>query len=240
MGTKLEKILEDSQKGYIDNKADVDEIIPRVANMKLCEIACQNRETLLKDVKVLMEAHNMSTVNLQTVTYREVLCLLDAIPNLEGLQYEMDIDERNGLRTEYIAVFRCAVLTAGRRVGAIKLFLSVTVKSYLEHFAEKVYKVTGVTELFPKLQQKMKEHADFVLTEKTTIQELLKTLEKVQCAAWIQSKPIAEYENQLRSCGEIQHSFIVGHFLTRYCETISDMKKKYSKFNHYMSYGYEK
>ena len=240
MGTKLEKILEISQKGYIDNKADVDEIIPRVANMKLNGFACQNKEALMKDVKILMEAHNMSIRNINTVTYREMLCLLDNIPKLDEILYNMDSDERNGLRTEYIATFRCAVLTAGKRVGAIRLFLAITVKAYLEHFAEKVYKTTGATELFPKLQQEMKEHADFILTEKTTIKELLKALEKVQCAAWNQAKPIAEYEHQLRSCGGIQHGFIVGHFLTRYCETISDMKKKYSRFNHLMSYGYEK
>ena len=240
MGTKLEKILEASQKGYIDNKEDVGPIISRVANMKLGEIAASNRETLLKDVELLMDSHNMSTVNLNTVTYREILCLIDAIPDLDGLQYDMDIDERNGLRTEYIAVFRCAVLTAGKRVGAIRLFLAVTVKAYLEYLAKDVYKRTGEAELFSKLQDALKEHTDFVLTEKTTIGELLKTFEKVLCSSWNQAKPVAEYERRLRSCAKIQYDFIVRYLQANYCETILDMKKKYSKFNHYMSYGYEK
>lgn len=240
MGTKLEKILEDSRKGCIDSKEEAGPLISRVANMKLGEIASQNRETLLKDVKMLMEAHNMSTVNLNTVTYREILCLLDAIPCLDGIQYEMDIDECKGLRTEYIAVLRCAVLTAGRRVGAIKLFLAVTVKAYLEYLEKDVCRRTGEAGLFLKLQTAVREHADFVLTEKTTIAELLKAFEKVLCSAWNQAKPVAEYERRLRSCAEIQYDFMVRYFQLNYCETIIDMKKKYSKFNHYMSCGYEK
>lgn len=241
MGTKLEEILETSHKGYIDNKSEVDEIIPRVANMKLNDFAaCRNREELLQDIKIIMESHNMSTRNLDTVTYREILCLLDSIPELDEVKYAMDSNERAGLRTEYTAIFRCSLLSAGKRVGAVKLFLAVTVKAYLEHFAEKVQQKIGRTELFQQLRDTMKEHANFVLTEKTTIQELLKTLEKVQCAAWNQAKPIAEYERQLRSCAQVQHSFIVEYFQARYVETISDMKKKYSKFNHLMSYDYER
>ena len=131
MGTKLEEILEASQKGYIDSKSEVDEIIPRMANMKLNDFAaCRNREELLQDIKIIMESHNMSTRNLDTVTYREILCLLDSIPELDEVKYAMDSEERAGLRTEYTAIFRCSLLSAGKRVGAVKLFLAVTVKAF--------------------------------------------------------------------------------------------------------------
>lgn len=223
------KNMEASLKGYIDNKEDIDRIITKLADMKAIEFRSARQKELLKDMEVLMGDRDMDCLHHPQLTYREMICLLNEITDTPSLiRDRLSYDERVRQRLRYVHDFVRVFMSAAHYSDTIKLFLSISVKGYLEHIAEKAHmKKEESEQLYTELDKVGRAYLSLELTESTTVRQFINSCMSVQNNCWSIDRPIEEYETETRTAHVSMYRFLVRNFMEAYHTDIRSMELRY-------------
>lgn len=243
MGISLEKAIETSVKGYIDDPDEISRIFTKLINMKADDFHCDLKEMLLERNQTLMEGYKVEIKkNRYNVTYAETLCMTD------NIRYEEDLDGCSDEQREiYVIRFtsdmRYLLKSASSNIRIVKLFMAVTVKGYLDHLAEKMgYSEKGRSNLYHRFRADLRRAAGIVLDETTTIESFFKELESFHAKAWLPDLSISDYEKGMRDSYGLLHDFMIGYFKEAYpeCFDIDSIVEKYQPYEEHTAETYEK
>lgn len=242
MGISLEKAIEASVKGYIDDPDEISGIFTKLINMKADDFHCNLKDNLLEWNKILMEGYNVEVDrNKHKVTYAETLCLTDNIRYEEDLN-ECSDEEREMYVTRFTSNIRHLLKSASYSVRTVQLFMAITVKGYFDHLAEKMgYSGKGLSNLYRIFRVDLRRATGIVLDETTKIGTFFKELESLHSKAWIPDVPIGDYEKGMRDSYAILHDFMIGYFKEAYpeCFDIDSIVEKYQPYVEHTAEIYE-
>ncbi len=230
MGMSLEKAIEASMKGYIDDPDKISRIFTKLINMKADDFHCNLKENLLEWNQVLMEGYEVEIKkNRHNVTYAETLCMIDNIRNEEDLGDCSD-EQREIYMIRLTSDIRHLLKSASYTIGTVQLFMAVTVKGYLEHLEKKIgYGEKGCGKLYRKFRADLKRATGIVINENTRISEFFKELESFHGKAWLPAMTISDYEKGMRDSYGLLLDFMIKYFKEAYPEffDIDSIVEKY-------------
>ncbi len=170
MGIRLEEAMHNSNKGYIDRADDIREIMEHITALTLKELRNHSRNSHLQLFEVWLEEKNIPTSYLNDLRYTEMLGLVDSIK----IDYIFGMNEEDArCRLQYISTIIDTLQKASVSCGWVRLFLSVSVKAYMDFLAERADDEQSY-ERYNNLHEMVKNTLRQRLKEATTIGELIK------------------------------------------------------------------
>lgn len=202
MGESLNRAISSSIKGYIDDYNDIDEIIDRLLNTTADYFNCENdgRSLLNKVTKTLMEFYDFPKERKGELTYGEMLCIID-----EQRKEPYTSSDGRVIREEasmMLAGYLINILLSAEKTNAtIKLFMSATVKGYLDYLDKKGSHSEGSRKhLFRRLYARTNRYLYEPIDTLTTVKKFLNQMSKYQSQGWNPFNSITEYEEKMRFC----------------------------------------
>lgn len=209
MGKSLDKAISTSLKGYIEDYDDIDEIMTRLLNVTADEFNCdKERRYMLNDIlEISMETFDISTRRKGEVTYGDLLCLINGQKNESCIASDGRELCKEILRM-YATNLKTILLWSEMSNTTIKLFLSVTVKGYLDYLAKRAGWKSG-NNLYRKLRSKSIHYLNKHIESDTTIRQFFDSVSRFQSLPWSPIHSIKDYEaNIIRSYDDIVYLMI--------------------------------
>lgn len=197
MGESLERAIKTSLKGYIDDYDDIDEIMTRLLNVTADGFCFDEdkRKPLINMLYATMETFDISTERKGEVTYGEMICLIDEQKNDSCIASDgRELCEE--IRRMLASNFKDMLLWAERSNTTVKLFLSVTVKGFLDYLAKRAG-WSGGNALYRKLRSSSFNYLKKHIESDTTIRKFFEDVSKFQAKGWNPFYSIKEYEKNI-------------------------------------------
>ena len=160
----------------------------------------------------------------------------DNIPKSDWLKEETE-SYKESMRDAYFRSLSETLRQAEKNNTTIRMFMSSTVKGYLEHLAIKAgYSKAGQKNLYRLYRIFLRDSIDFKIEEKTTIRELLWGIDARVHKLYFPYEPLEEYGNFIKNCYTAFYMFFSEYHRKAYPEffDFEKVKEKYELFDEYL------
>jgi len=189
-----------SEKGYIDRADDIGEIMEHLTVLPLKELtsSCSSSYSGIFDIGLDMFDIPKNYGNV--ITYAEMLCVIDSIKFDYWTGTGSDMDAAS--RMCYVQTMGEALLKASRVSPWVKLYLSTSVKAYLDFIEAQAGTYDGGRR-FAELKNMAYNAFEFKLTGSTTIEDLIRASVKAIMRRWNPLGDIDEYKSKIYAAHEV-------------------------------------
>ncbi len=233
MNEQIKSLMKSSLNGYIDDVNEIEKIAKRLFEIKEGEFGNEFMDTCLDTV---MESLDLDKCELKNVPIKDILCLFDNIPKSDWLKEETE-SYKESMRDAYFRSLSETLRQAEKNNTTIRMFMSSTVKGYLEHLAIKAgYSKAGQKNLYRLYRIFLRDFIDFKIEEKTTIRELLWGIDARVHKLYFPHEPLEEYGNFIKNCYTAFYMFFSEYHRKAYPEffDFEKVKEKYELFDEYL------
>lgn len=224
MGTSLDKLICNSLRGYIDDPGEIDELFTKLLNRKVGEFSGSAKEGALNIAKDFMDDFQMASERCAELTFADLLCLTNGILNSPGYPVP-EVDTRIDFFQTMLHLVRSLLMTSARTDPEVRLFMSVTVSSYVRYLAQK----SGEDDRYKTFVRNVCENMGFTLSEDTTIGTYLEKLETFQSRRWLPCRPIIQFEKDIRNGFDDLSFLLIQHVKSAFPEyfDIFNLQKRF-------------
>lgn len=233
MNEQVKSLMRSSLNGYIDDANEIEKIAKRLFEIKEGELDNEPMDSCLDTV---MESMDLEKSELKNVPLKDILCLFDNIPKSDWLKDDSET-YRECMRNTYFWHLSETLRQAERNNTTIRMFMSATVKGYLEHLAIKAgYSKAGQKNLYRLYRMFLRDFIDFKIEEKTTIRELLRGIDARVHKLYFPYTPVEEYGNYIKNCYTAFYMFFSEYHRKAYPEffDFEKVREKYDIFDGYL------
>ncbi|MGN0689142.1 MAG: hypothetical protein ACI4KH_01830 [Oscillospiraceae bacterium] len=229
MNEQVKSFTKSSVNGYIDDVKEIEKITKRLLEIK--ESAFGN-EFMNNCLDTVMDSLYLERSDLKNVPLKDILCLFDNIPKSAWLEEDNE-SYRECMRDTYFWHLSEALRHSEKNNTTIRMFLSATVKGYLEHLAVKAgFSKAGTKNLYRLYRIFLRDSIDFKIEEKTTVRELLRGIDARIHKIYYPYNPVEEYGNYIKLCFTALYMFFSEYHRKAYPE-IFDFEKVKEKYELY-------
>lgn len=204
-----------SEKGYIDRTEDIREIMEHLSTLTLKELYDHCKFECLEGFDTGMAMLDIPTNYLDNLSYIEMLCVMDSIRfeywkcDAGGLSRKANTGERTDAvcRLFYVYTIAEALARASRSCTWVKLFLSVSVKAYIEYITEQA----GCTDGFVtfKALGKTADKVGIKLSCTLTMGEFIRRSLSAMNKSWNGMEDIEEYTERIYTAYEMVDNLLL-------------------------------
>ena len=230
MKKTLEEATETSRKGYISDESDIGWIIQKMISVPMSHFPKKNTEILIYYACHFMSDCGMDSNRVYEVTFGEMLAMIELMYCYEAYIYDEQY-LREGLRCIQLAHMQKLLFEQYPKNNTVHLFMSVTVKGYLNYLAEKAG--ISVDKSYQNFRNKVKDGLKADIDDETTVRSFIKTTSLIQSQNWAPIIPLEKYESDIRFCYKTLYYFFIKPFKQAFPEyfNLKKIKEKYAKEN---------
>ena len=213
MATSLKEATYSSEMGYIDRVSDIGEIMEHLTAITLKELNDYCSFDYLETFDVVLEVTDIPQSYLNSLSYTDMLCVTDSI----RFNYETRVNDSDyaACRLYYVEAIARALLRAARRCSWVKLFLSVSVRAYMEYLDVQAGSTDGAVR-FAAFRIMVQNAIDVELNDSYTIGCFLEKARSAMQEYWYPLKDIDEYVDRIYAAHEVVDALLVSGMKTAY------------------------
>lgn len=212
MTNNLCEITKASQKGYIEDYGSIERIMSRLIRLPAAELDPKGDHCLLQNIGIFLEELGMNGIDKNDVCYGEFLGIMDDFaqsPDPDDPEIRLKIVMRSLINLVF--AFR---QNRGNNV-AVKLFMAVTVKGYLDYLSQRAgARGVGIHNMYRRFRIDFRRAAGYIIDESTTIETFLGEIMRQLYIWWDISTPIEDYQKRIIGCHDALYSFFIDNFKT--------------------------
>lgn len=203
MAITLKEATLNSERGYIDNPGDIAEIMSHLTKITVDDFVRNTKQCFLGDFCQDLELRHIPTELMGSCNLSELMWLAD------NTWYSRKLKVAKERRNYYLAVVKHALLNSKASIGWVRLFMAITVKAYLDYH-ESIKSTYDKYTNFNKILVSSSNHLGREINEKTTIEELIKMIEKRQATQWVPWKSKKDYIKDIRATYDMLDILFIG------------------------------
>lgn len=207
MNESLNKLLNASITGYIDDIEEAERIASDVLRLTTRELDPKEESCILQNMGIYLEMLEQPEVDKESVTCGEFLGILDSFTNVPNAD---DTEERLLVIKRSLYNLLGALRDNSGNSDAIKLFKAVTVESLFESMSRKAGKHGfEVFDLYQKLRYLFDKGADYCVYKKTTVADFFNVVVRQLNLRWDILSPIEEYKKMILTVYDAIYCFFI-------------------------------
>jgi len=227
MKLKSEQITSLSDKGYIDDFGEVEKILTKLSAMPVSDFHNESSNVILNCLSDFMEDNSMNLKRINDVTYAEALGMIDGV--VTSGTYDCNGTEWcKNKRYALLGHFETMLLLSRDDTAMLRLFMSITVKSYFNFFVDKSRFNNNFYDTF---RSNIEKEFQFELKDSTTMKDLFFKINSLMCHNWMPEIPIGEFRKSVLNSYEILHVIFIELYRGVFYKSfdLQNLKEKYPK-----------
>lgn len=224
----IDEIIKATNKPCITDISAIERIVTRLAEQPMKLFKCKTSEPLLGVVSDFLMDCEMDKSRYLDMLFGEVLGIIELVPSIAVYCDSFGETNCRNMRLTLLAHIRNILLEFDSKNDTVHLFMSITVKGYLDYLAQK----SGSGNAFyDEFRDKVKRDMDFEISDNTTIRQFIEKACSVQSQNWTPAMPINKFKRNIRRSYEDLYRLFIVHFKQAFPEyfDIANLKRKYTK-----------
>ncbi len=227
MSTTIDEITKASQKGCITDIAAIGRIVTRLTSLPAAVFQSKSTEPLLGVVSDYLMDCEMDKSRFLEVSYGEILGIIELIPSTKVYCEAFGEEYCRNMRLTLLAHIRNILMEYDKKNDTVHLFMSITVKGYLEYLSSKA----GATNTYEPFRHHVSVNTNFSISEDTTVKDFILNMCSIQSQNWKPSTPTIDFTRNICRSYEVLYSFFIKYFKEAFpeCFDLKRLKEKYKK-----------
>lgn len=228
----IDEIIKATNKPCITDISAIERIVTRLAEQPAKLFKCKTSEPLLGVVSDFLMDCEMDKSRYLDVLFGEVLGIIELVPSIAVYCDSFGETNCRNMRLTLLAHIRNILLEFDSKNNTVHLFMSITVKGYLDYLESKA----GTNNIcksciYDEFCQKIKRDMDFEISDNTTIKQFIEKACSVQSQKWTPAMPINKFKRNIRRSYEDLYRLFIVHFKQAFPEYFDfvKLKEKYPK-----------
>ena len=217
----LQEIQEMSNKGYIDDPREVEEVIQGILGITMEDLLGSVRSFYRPFFEALLDHYGIRYEHMRVLTWLDLVCMIGNLPR--GV--ERALTESDRLISNYRKV--CArdlmqlIVEAGKNNYDIRLFLALNMRAFFRYMGT-IHDDRSLSLLYDSIRRfaawQDDEMAHRVNSGEICIGEYLKNLSSMEQTPWRPWKSLDEYKSKMLRTNETEDFIVVRSFYIAYKE----------------------